>query len=397
MLDPSGSVNQVTHNLCNALADEGLDVHLYTGPNWARSVSMCSPRKYSPHVIFYRRTQIKAYEANSAVARHFWRALRFLGHMWGMARILRISSGFDVVHVQFLPVPAFDLIVLRLLSRKKPVLYTVHDVLPHDGQNKAANRGIFERIYGVPMVLFVHTQATAESLTTNFHVTPSRIIKIEHGSLQHLRELAPIKPNGLNFDDRPSLLFLGKIRHDKGLDVLLRAMSLLRQRAVDCSLLIVGYPNVPMEPYLSMVRDLGIENMVQFRLGYIQEAEVAYLFASATLVVLPYRQADQSGVAIGACTFGKALVASRCGGLKELVEESRSGILVEPEDPEQLATALATLLQDPKRRSEMEAQALAFARERLSWSGPAQRTKAAYLQSIKVRTRPERPREVVPS
>jgi hypothetical protein len=54
--------------------------------------------------------------------------------------------------------------------------------------------------------------------------------------------------------------------------------------------------------------------VVDFRLGYLAEQAFADYVSRATVVALPYRRIEQSGVAIAACTFGKAIVATRCGG-----------------------------------------------------------------------------------
>ena len=383
MLDPSGSTVQVTHNLANALAEQGCEVHVYTSPYWARGMERCK-KKYTEHVFFSRRTQFRAYEANSGVARGFWKVARFLDHAWNMLRLVRIARDYDLVHAHILTIAAFDGPCLRLIARRTPVAYTAHELLPHDTRQVKLKSAILRLLYKVPSLFFVHNAATEEGLVRRFNVPAEKIVRIPHGSLQHLLEL-PISWKADSNSSR-TLLFLGKIRRDKGLDTLLEAAVLLRERGIPFRLLVAGYPNINMEPFLNFVREKSVESQVEFRLGYIEETELVNLFAEATVVVLPYRNVAQSGVAIGACTMGKAIVATGIGGLREMVEEAKNGRLIAVDNPRELADAVADLLANSQLRREMEANSRTYAANQLSWRPIASTTVAAY-KSVTVENR----------
>jgi len=79
---------------------------------------------------------------------------------------------------------------------------------------------------------------------------------------------------------------------------------------------------------------------------WISDTEVANFFRRADVLVAPYREASQSGVIPIACALGLPVVATRVGGLIEQVEDGKTGLLVEPNNPEQLADACVQLLLD---------------------------------------------------
>src|SRR2546421_8779104 len=90
---------------------------------------------------------------------------------------------------------------------------------------------------------------------------------------------------------------------------------------------------------------------VRFVERFVTDAEIPAYFRRADLVVLPYRQIDQSGVLYTALAFGRPLVLSSVGGFTELAEEHDAARLVSPGDPQALAAAIRELLDDPAERA----------------------------------------------
>jgi glycosyltransferase involved in cell wall biosynthesis len=114
---------------------------------------------------------------------------------------------------------------------------------------------------------------------------------------------------------------------------------------------------------------------------FIPAEEVPAIFQRASIIALPYLDATQSGVAALAATYGRPVVASRTGGLPEMVREGLSGLLVEPGDPDQLANAIRALVEQPALAANLAAGARQLARTDLSWEAIAERTMAVYLQA----------------
>jgi len=141
---------------------------------------------------------------------------------------------------------------------------------------------------------------------------------------------------------------------------------------------IVGYPKMPVEPLRELARRLKIENHIFWDLRFIEEEEVAKYFSQANVIALPYRRIVQSGVLMTALAFGKPIVASRVGGFAEVLKDVVHGFLVNPEDVEGLAQALARLLADDKLRAGMGKAVQELASGELSWESSAEKTISMY-------------------
>jgi glycosyltransferase involved in cell wall biosynthesis len=115
---------------------------------------------------------------------------------------------------------------------------------------------------------------------------------------------------------------------------------------------------------------------VEVRNEYLPESAVPELFAAATCVALPYKQASQSGVGSLAKEHGRAMVASDVGGLAELVGDA--GIMVPPSDPDALADALIEVMRTPGLAEELGRLGAASVEGRSGWVDVGRQTMEAY-------------------
>lgn len=382
MLEPAASSVQVTHNLCNHLVKVGCEVHVFTAPRWLLTTSALGKgTPYHLHICFYRRTQLRSYQAQTALASLFWRLIRLAQHVWAMIAISLGASAFDVVHTQILPVPCFDYFCLRFIARRTPVVCTVHELVPHSSKYRRLTGAFFLRIYRDARLLFVYTDYTRNRLV-QLGIAPEKILKIPHGNLEHLLTLKQPPASAAASDAPPVVLFIGGIRQDKGLDTLIKATAHLRQKIGNLKLQVAGAPGPHIGGILKLVQDLNLQDVIDFRLGYLTEQEFADYLGQATVVALPYRRIEQSGVAIAACTFGKAIVATRSGGVAELVTEAGNGLLVPMDDSISFAEALKLLLRDENKRRLFELRSAEYAQGTLSWGPIAAKTVEAYRVAI---------------
>ena len=143
----------------------------------------------------------------------------------------------------------------------------------------------------------------------------------------------------LKITDEKIILFFGFIRDYKGLDVLLEAMSILKEK-LNIKLLVAGEFYSNKEKYLNQIEKLNIkENLLMFT-DFIPTSEVKYYFSASDCVILPYRNATQSGIVQIAMNFRKPVIAANVGGLDEVIREDETGFIIEKEKPEQLADAI---------------------------------------------------------
>jgi glycosyltransferase involved in cell wall biosynthesis len=134
------------------------------------------------------------------------------------------------------------------------------------------------------------------------------------------------------------LLFFGIVRPYKGLDVLLEAMALLERRDVHLS--VVGEFWHDKDALLKRMNVLGLSDRIEVVPRYVSDQEAADYFTRADAVVLPYRSATGTGIIPMAYHYGKPVLATRIGGLRDVVLEGKTGLLVAPKSPQALAEAI---------------------------------------------------------
>jgi glycosyltransferase involved in cell wall biosynthesis len=141
------------------------------------------------------------------------------------------------------------------------------------------------------------------------------------------------------------ILFFGLVRPYKGLQDLIDAMPAVL-REIDATLLVVGEIWGDAALYHSRVAELGLQAEVQFVDRYVSNEEAAMYFAAADLAVLPYRAATGSAVLQLAFGLGVPVVATRTGGMDEVVQDEVTGYLVEPGNVDGLARAIARFFRE---------------------------------------------------
>ena len=161
------------------------------------------------------------------------------------------------------------------------------------------------------------------------------------------------------------VLYFGLIRPYKGLDVLLDAWG---QGLDGAELWIVGMARMDTSELRARA-----PASVRFDERFVDDSELPALFARAQLVVLPYREAEASGVLFTALAFGRPLLVSDAGALPELAATGAARVF--PVDrPEALREGLVELLADPHERERMSQSAIAAARGTYSWQAVARQT-----------------------
>lgn len=150
--------------------------------------------------------------------------------------------------------------------------------------------------------------------------------------------------------DRNVALFFGHVRPFKALDVVLDAWPKLED---DVLLVVAGEAWYGGEAgYREQASRLGLdESSVRFEFRFIPDSEIATYFAAADVVLAPYRHEAQSGVVLTSFHFRRPVIASRVGGMPEIVEDGRNGLLVEPDDAEGLAKAVEKFFRGSDRAS----------------------------------------------
>lgn len=246
MLDPSGSSSNITHSLCNALSEINCRVALFTGPHWTRTQSASEKRGYEVRLWFYRFTQMQSY-SSKGIRKSIWMTLRFFGHLMTMFRVLFVVPQYDIIHIQWLTVPSIDILWLWIVTRFRPVVYTVHNLYPHTYKSRLVVHFVYGQIYRLSTRLLVHSERLKENIISEFGIKAEKIFQIPHGNLAYVLdgEQGAFKNGNVSFNS-PSILFFGQIRENKGLDILLEATAQVVKEIPAAMLFVVGVPDVNM-------------------------------------------------------------------------------------------------------------------------------------------------------
>lgn len=127
-------------------------------------------------------------------------------------------------------------------------------------------------------------------------------------------------------ENKKLLLYFGYIRDYKGLDILIESISQLPD---DYHLILAGESYGDFSPYINLIEKFNVSNKVSLFNRYIPDREVSLLFSAADVCVLSYKSATQSGVTSIALYYELPLVVTNVGGLKEMVEHEKTGLVAE--------------------------------------------------------------------
>jgi glycosyltransferase involved in cell wall biosynthesis len=181
--------------------------------------------------------------------------------------------------------------------------------------------------------------------------------------------------------DVPLLLFSGRLIQRKGVNFLLRAMPLILARR-KVRLVITGDGHY-RDPWEALGRELGVHDAVEFA-GYVSKERLGELFRACTLYVHPAIYDDRGDteglgvVLIEALRNRKPVVASRVGGIVDVIKDGETGLLVPEKNPTALAQAVLRLLDDPALARRLGEQGYLYASEFFDWDRITDRLEAAY-------------------
>jgi glycosyltransferase involved in cell wall biosynthesis len=292
-----------------------------------------------------------------------------------LCRMLR-KGGYDLIHLQF--EWEWAMIFLYPLLRKIPLVFTVHDPYQHVGYRRGLiwYMDILQAFFiARARRLVVHGEVMRKSLLKRYpSVKPEKVISHLHGD--------PSVHAGANIDiSAPAadntILFFGNVRPNKGVSYLVKAEPLIAEKVTDFRIHIIG--RCADDSYKKFMIDPRRYTICE---EFLPHDLVAGIFSAATVVVLPYVSATQTGVIPLAYAFGRPVVATAVGGIVDVVENGVTGFLVEPCNETALADAICRILLDSALAKRMGRSAREFAESRLSWGNAARITIEMYASIV---------------
>ena len=248
---------------------------------------------------------------------------------------------FDVIHTDCM-LGMWNLMLYKLFGKK--MVLTVHDPFPHTGEITA--RKMFNYKIAMKMVrrFVLLNNKQKEQFCKTYHIRPEQILVNRLGVYDNICNFICSKKTKKSHN----VLFFGRISPYKGVEYLCEAMVKVKEQVPDVTLTIAGGGKIYFD--ISPYQNLDWVKVVN---RYVGMEELAGLLQNCALSVCPYTDATQSGVIMTSYSLCKPVVATNVGGLGEMVEDGKTGLLVPPKDVEALADAIIALLKDEAKRERM--------------------------------------------
>ena len=374
-----GGSGTYAYNLVKELAGLGHEVHVI-GPR----VTGCDEESVEDGLIIHR---ISFLNKPFLSAASFWLSLR-----QRFSPLEQQVKGFDIVHDNGLS--GFS---LRRKAVNCPRVVTIHHLARTS--LKALETTLFDRLKNIreeigisPFIehpcmkrgdrVIAVSEGTRQDIVRTYGLPESKIEVIYHG-VRGEDYLFPQDEKdrfrmSLGINTEPLILFVGRLEHRKGIDILLRALPrVLNEMRV--KLVLVGAGK--QEQYRSLAENLNISEHVLF-MGRVSDETLRLLFSSCDLFVLPSRLEGLGIVLLEAMAGGKPIVAAKVGGIPEIVQSGQNGILVEPDNDGALAQAIIQFISDKALSGSIGENNARIARSQYNWQSAAQKTEQVYKAAL---------------
>lgn len=260
--------------------------------------------------------------------------------------------------------PAFGTVV-RILKHKlnTKVLIICDNIIPHETHwyDKILTRYFFNVVdYFVVMSKSVGNDLLKLYPDATYVYSPHPIYDI-FGNLKNTDKAR----QELGITAQNVILFFGYIRQYKGLDLLIQAAEKLKNRLDDFMVLVVGECYENEDHYKNLVKKLDVADVVDLRMQFIPDRDVAAYFSATDIVALPYRSATQSGIVNIAYHFNKPVIVTNVGGLSEIVQDKKVGYVVEAENPDSICDSIVDFFKN--NRSEFMVNNVIEHKKIFSW------------------------------
>jgi N-acetyl-alpha-D-glucosaminyl L-malate synthase BshA len=197
--------------------------------------------------------------------------------------------------------------------------------------------------------------------------------KFKNLSQEKIRDELNIKQN------ETIIIFIGTLKPVKGVQYLIEAMEILRQKNLDVKLLLIG-DGKEKQNLEKLVKKLKLEKHVKF-IGKIQNEEIPKYMALSNIFVLPSLSEGFPLTILEAMACGLPIVTTMVRGIPEVVEDGENGFLVEPKNPKEIAEKVLLLLKDDKLREKISNNNKEKAKK-YSWENVVEKLEKVYLKVL---------------
>lgn len=363
-------IDSYTHELARGLAEHGVQVDVFTADTSRLNVQVTHPNYRRFRVLGSRLPRVLADSAlrgdsgpvdlpprgvdvndsfETQPSLPLWRTRARQYFLSGEFALYLRNARYDVVWTQWPDLGAYAKLWTASRWLRLPVVHTVHNILPHERFD--GDREMCERAYETARLLFVHSNRVREELTSIYPGLASKVVAMSHGAYTLYPRQAGARARLRDAMHIPAdaivLLCCGAIKPYKNVNACILALAEIERE--DLILVIAGAeagtsPGDPLARTRAFVREVGIENRVRLRPGFLDEKAMAELFESVDILMLPYVKSYGSGLLMLGITFGKYIIATRAG-MEESASRYPAAILLEGSSVEDVRNGIEAALQ----------------------------------------------------
>lgn len=246
---------------------------------------------------------------------------------------------------------------LKLNSSKVPIIPVIHGQGLRFYSHSPSKRKVLRKMAGTVLKGFPHV------------IVLNKDLRKEVGSLGVKSSKISILPNGIDTErfkplgikKRSDLIFAGSLYEEKRLDTLLEALILLKEKGVDPSIQVLG-DGPKLEDWKKLARSLRVK--ADFR-GW--RTDMAKAYSSSRLFVLSSDSEEFPSAPLEALACGVPVICTKVGALPEILRHDHNAVLVEPDDPQKLASAIEKLLNDERKQKKLSRNGLNLVKKQYSW------------------------------
>ena len=317
--------------------------------------------------------------------RRFLRAIEYPLNIFFLLAYVLIKS-IKVVHFIWVVSPCLDYWLIRLLQLiGRHVIYTAHNAFPHEP--KAGDIRKYSRIYQRVDHIIALTNYTRNEIMTHCGIPSEKISVLPHGDYEALfsrygRNDNLAKNIRQKAGRRKIIAYLGHIRPYKGLEVFVDSFELIKQLMPDSFFLVAGSVLVGNKKnWEEKLAESCKSDDLWTDLRFVPVEDIKAYLSVIDVLVQPYISASQSGNTVMAYAAGVPVISTNVGGLAEMTEDGKTGYIIAPGNPEEIADAISKCFEGDNYEK-MSQNARRAAIEQFNWENIAEQTAAVYRQAI---------------
>lgn len=378
---PSGGMFQYSFQFAEALARAGHRVRLLTGPRPELTSCTSNLEVIEAFPTWHPNDDLGG-STFRRKTRRVGRAL-LLAESWRRALFYARRHRPDIVQCGELryPLDTVSLLAMTKFGGARAVVDVAHNPLPYDITSRTQavektgrlTRRLLTAAYEACDLVLVLGDGPKAALRRAFPGV-DRVQVCGHGDYTSVLASHDVTPPS---QAPPSMLFFGAWTKYKNIPLMLDAFALVREKMPEARLTLAGPVMPDVDQYGISGRATEIGN-VDLKPGYVAMADLPDLFGAHRALIFTYATVNISGSIHMAYTFGRPVVATDVGAMRDAVQDGVTGLLAAP-DAASIAEAMLQVLRDPGLADRLGRQASRHAEEASSWAGVAGKAAAGYF------------------